>query len=46
LKFGEQDIFHRHLITNGKEPVLFSLVILFQASVFDIDNIETFSLAV
>ena len=43
LRFGEGNVFHRHLFSNGDGPILCSLAAATASGVFDLQNIGAFT---
>lgn len=43
LRFGEDQLFHRHQLSNGQGPILCSLAAATASGVFDLQNIGAFS---
>lgn len=43
LKFGEMNIFHHHIDSNAKAPVLFSVANVLNPGVFDLNNMNDFT---
>jgi len=43
LRFGEGSLFHRHQLSNGQGPVIFSLAAATNDGTFDLQNMGAFS---
>jgi cell division protein ZipA len=43
LRFGDEQLFHRHQLSNGQGPVICSLAAATDTGVFDLQNMGSFS---